>query len=636
MNISTQGRWFTDEHGRKLMLRGVNLGGSSKVPFSPNGATWNRDGFYDHRNVSFIGRPFPLVEADEHFTRLKKWGLTFMRFLVTWEAIEHAGPGIYDNEYLDYIYTLARKAAEYDIYMYIDPHQDVWSRFSGGDGAPGWTFETLGMDITKFITTGAALTHQEYGDPYPRMIWPSNYSKFACATMFTLFFGGDVFAPRTKVRDVPVQEYLQSHYLNAIKQLAMRLRDLPNVIGYDTLNEPSQGYIGYPDANKIPAELSSQGASPTIYQSMLLAYGIPQEVIVKSIIPIPLSRKKTTTLNPQGDSLWMDGYTPIWKENGIWDLDQSGEPHLLLSNHFGKAGGYSVNFDRDHFVPFVERYISVLRQVHPSALIFVSPAPHEIHHGESAYAPNNNVGIVHSPHWYDVTTLYLQRYIPWLAIDTHSEKPGFLFGRKRRQENFIQGIKRLVDLSETMFDGVPTLIGEVGIPFNLNKKEAYRTGDFSKHVAAMDNTMRALESNLVNFTLWNYTADNDNQRGDQWNDEDLSIFCRDQQADSGDIHDGGRGLDAVIRPYAMKTPGTPLRISFNIITKIFKFEFKLDPIVDVPVEFYIPDYQYPHGYAVDAPDGLSEIHPEEQRLTYTPKRSVDTHRIMVTPRLSSE
>jgi len=101
-------------------------------------------------------RPFPLDEADEHFARLRAWGFTFVRFLVTWEAIEHAGPGIYDQEYLDYIFAIVKRAGDYGIQILIDPHQDVWSRFSGGDGAPGWTFGAIGMDITTLV---AALLH---------------------------------------------------------------------------------------------------------------------------------------------------------------------------------------------------------------------------------------------------------------------------------------------------------------------------------------------------------------------------------------------------------------------------------------------------------------------------------------------
>ena len=60
--------------------------------------------------VTFVGRPFPLEDAHEHFSRLRRWGFTFstystrmaredtiltcnvVRFLVTWEAVEHAGP----------------------------------------------------------------------------------------------------------------------------------------------------------------------------------------------------------------------------------------------------------------------------------------------------------------------------------------------------------------------------------------------------------------------------------------------------------------------------------------------------------------------------------------------------------------
>lgn len=33
-----------------------------------------------HESVTFVGRPFPLEEAHEHFSRLRRWGLTFGTF----------------------------------------------------------------------------------------------------------------------------------------------------------------------------------------------------------------------------------------------------------------------------------------------------------------------------------------------------------------------------------------------------------------------------------------------------------------------------------------------------------------------------------------------------------------------------
>src|SRR4030042_3080160 len=146
MNIHAHNTHFVDDFGRRVMLRGVNLSGSSKVPYKPDGATYIREGFFDHRHVSFVGRPFPLEQADEHLGRLREWGFNFLRLLVTWEAIEHAGPGIYDEVYLDYIVEVVKKAGSYGFSLFIDPHQDVGGRFSGGGGAPGWTLEAVGFD----------------------------------------------------------------------------------------------------------------------------------------------------------------------------------------------------------------------------------------------------------------------------------------------------------------------------------------------------------------------------------------------------------------------------------------------------------------------------------------------------------
>ena len=260
--IGMRGSSFTDEHGRTLMLRGANLGGSSKVPAVPDGATHLRGSLLDHRRVSFVGRPFPLDRADEHFGRLSHWGLTFLRLTVPWEAIEHAGPGQYDEEYLEYLAALVARAGDHGLSLMVDPHQDAWSRFSGGDGAPGWTLEAAGFDLSRLGETGAAITHQFHGDPLPPMIWPTNGGKLAAATMFTLFFGGSLFAPRTTVEGEPAQEFLQRHYIAAFRRVAERLAGLENVVGYDTLNEPLPGYIGCVDLER-PWGQVTLGDGPT-------------------------------------------------------------------------------------------------------------------------------------------------------------------------------------------------------------------------------------------------------------------------------------------------------------------------------------------------------------------------------------
>ena len=121
MPITAEGRWFKDETGRTRILRGVNLSGGSKVPAEPLGYTHLPESLDERRDVSFVGRPVPLEEADEHFLRLKHWGLDFLRLVVTWEALEHQAPGSYDEAYLDYIEALIEKAQGHDINLFIDP-----------------------------------------------------------------------------------------------------------------------------------------------------------------------------------------------------------------------------------------------------------------------------------------------------------------------------------------------------------------------------------------------------------------------------------------------------------------------------------------------------------------------------------
>lgn len=97
--VSCRDRFVVDAHGRTLSLRGVNVCANSKLPTSPPGSTHLSEGFWNHRHVSFIGRPFPLADADEHFARLRSWGLTFIRLLVPWEALGKKGKRVMSSSF---------------------------------------------------------------------------------------------------------------------------------------------------------------------------------------------------------------------------------------------------------------------------------------------------------------------------------------------------------------------------------------------------------------------------------------------------------------------------------------------------------------------------------------------------------
>lgn len=626
MPLTINGLWFKDEHGRTRLLRGVNLSGASKLPSQPDGATHCRDGFFDHRNVSFVGRPFPLDEADEHFRRLQHWGLTFLRFVVTWEAIEHAGPGQYDEDYLDYLTAVVKKAGDYGFDLYIDPHQDVWSRFSGGDGAPGWTFDLIGMDITKFAETGAAVVHQTYEGDYPRMIWLSNGIKLAAATMMSLFYGGDDFAPRTTVEGESIQQFLQRHYIAAFQAVARRLKGLPHVVGFGTMNEPFPGYIGRARLDHIPNFFRTD-ILPTPYESMLLGAGFPQRIrrwnrYTWGLTPLGHSK----LVNPDGVSVWRDGYDCVWKQNGVWDITDDGTPTLLRPDHFAAVDGHRARFRHDYLRPFINRFAAAIRTVQDRATIFVETEAFE---PPPRWSDDDATNVVYAPHWYDVLVLLQISNRPHFKFDSHARR--LIWGLRRVRNSIARQMGNYKQWAADLTGIVPTLIGEFGLPFDLNNSRSFHTGDFSIQAEAFDLYENALDAHLLNWTIWNYNAFNTNAHGDGWNREDFSIFSRDQQTDPTDINSGGRALHGIVRPYALATAGEPLSQHFDRETRTFEFRFRHDPDVSAPTEVFVPLLHYPAGCTVEVSDGSYQLDAAAQRLTYRHTATTDTHEIRITP-----
>ena len=85
--------------------------------------------------------------------------------------------------------------------------------------------------------------------------------------------------------------------------------------------------------------------------------------------------------------------------------------------------------------------------------------------------------------------------------------------------------------------------------------------------------------------MWNYNPENDDARGDNWNGENFSWFSNSRAAPrtSGkvlvlaqatkELDAGGRILDAVVRPYAAKTAGVPLKFEYEMATGSFTYSW---------------------------------------------------------------
>ena len=181
------------------------------------------------------------------------------------------------------------------------------------------------------------------------------------------------------------------------------------------------------------------------------------------------------------------------------------------------------------------------------------------------------------------------------------------------------------------------MIGEFGLCYDLDQGAAFRTwrlnpsGAWRAHVRALSMYYDALDANLLHSMLWNYTPDNDNEWGDQWNLEDFSIFSVDQQTDPSDIQSGGRAVEGFSRPHLVCVSGMPLAMGFSPRSREFRFEFDADPGVDAPTIIFVPEIHYPDGFEAELSGGEVEETGDPQRLALrTPQRG--RHMVVIRPK----
>ena len=636
-DLKLSGIRFVDGLGRDLVLRGVNI--CAKTPIE---STCSSDVY--HLNLarySFVNRPFPLEEADAHFARIKADGFSFVRLGVPWEAIEGAGPGIYDKDFLGYLRMLVEKCKRHELAVIIDAHQDCWSRWTGGDGAPLWTLEICGFDVSSFWHCKAAVSHSEAvracgneestacGDSsskvdpvtgpepfYPPMVWPCNYLLFATSTMFTIFFAGDRFAPSLKAPngDCSMQKFLQTCYFQAYHQVALALEGLDNVLGFEPMNEPSQGYVGsrwevYGGKTPIGWKLSG-------WESCRAANGEEVEIGVWKGL-MKFSHKERA--GGGGRRVWKDGVRCIWKSEGVWGHTTGESPRtarsvkapsspgikmqLLKSNYFDLAAG--ENFDELFLKPFWMGFSDAIRLAIPDCFIFTGACV-------DLCAPKIPVATadlrfsefqVWAPHYYDGLTLMTQKFRSWIGFSLAKKIIPLAFGARSVRRGLVR------DLTELRKGGVlvgPVMVGEIGVPW---------MGSIDSE-KAMDRSLTAAEdAGLRGLAIWCYGGGSD-LNDDGWNGENLGIY-----------RNGSLRVTTAVRPYPFRTGGLLRQWGWDSQNGIFHAEFESHPDISVNESlFFIPEIHFPQ-FQVTLTDGSCSKN--GSYLTHQPDINVRLHKITV-------
>jgi hypothetical protein len=112
--------------------------------------------------------------------------ISHMPILSFFLSVLFSQSGVYDTEYLDYIRKLLSLLPRYGMTALVVMHHDVWSRYSGGSGAPAWTLEVVGFDLHAIEAAGAAWLQEQRGGgniETEKSIWPSGYQKLIASTM---------------------------------------------------------------------------------------------------------------------------------------------------------------------------------------------------------------------------------------------------------------------------------------------------------------------------------------------------------------------------------------------------------------------------------------------------------------------
>jgi uncharacterized membrane protein HdeD (DUF308 family) len=137
----------------------------------------------------------------------------------------------------------------------------------------------------------------------------------------------------------------------------------------------------------------------------------------------------------------------------------------------------------------------------------------------------------------------------------------------------------------------------------------------------LDLQYKQIEALLLNATIWNYDLYNTEEGKDNWNYENYSLLGPDRKP---------RNVDAVARPYPMRSSAEPTLIFFDIDSKYASIILKGKVVTDEPTVVYIPfDIHYSPEFTVWSTSNELKWDKVNNILYWYPSKDQDYNQLVI-------
>ncbi len=670
--------YLVDDYGRYVHLHGVNLGGSTKTPFTWPWGPEPEQVDYNGLDFSYLDRPFPLDEADHWFGVMNDLGFNVIRLMVVWEAIEPDEKGVYDTEYLDYVEGIVARAEEHGIYVLMDMHQDMFSRhlMTRFNEYPYETLQEEGITDADVVAASVVSFVEPYtdtmrGDGAPRWVVQAALPH----KQMDSDHWGDPF----------LLGELDLDAINAIVDLIEQLTgsedggdELPDWAGYFFQNLPGSGYgieettnllpwstWGINNATSIDLEMAwaaffagndcfpdrtidgvnvqdhlqeayadswRQVAARVAPYDNVIGYDLMNEpnsiFLVLTVAAALLNTGAADSIQPMlvdllGEELGAQMNDILL---GLQLIPMDAEPETVEAWGFADADllailGLNIGFDHNYLEPFYARTGHAILEEDPDAVIWIeSTAGLNVVLGGGM---NGQMEInMRAPDGID-QLVYAPHWYPdiYPMLGLIREPRDFTVDEIEHRD-YSDQIDEAAARAWYSLGNVPIVFGEFGTYYNYNGIETSVLQDYEVSAHILDNYYEAFEETFTSRIQWVFTTDNSYEEGDWWNGEDFSVLDPDGVP---------RGEEAFSRPHAMALAGKPVATHFRSPLHYFDPDKGTpDPVgefyleyesrqTDWPSEVFVAEsVQYPDGFYVWLSDGRAVYDADRHVLYHYP------------------